>query len=207
MDKLTFETAFLNGALLMAGLIISLGPQNVMAIRHAVAKSYAVPLAIMFISVDAALIVVGVLLASSGAGIAGDSLPSLLTFVAVAYLSWLALNSLGSSLAGRTSSRQITEESHGQFGKVMLAGAAVTFLNPGVYLDTLGLIGTVAVKHQPQQWALALGAISTSLLWFAAIAAGGRLCRPLFNSQLSWRLLDFTAGAVMLLVAWQIFNL
>ncbi|MCB0346437.1 MAG: LysE family transporter [Bdellovibrionales bacterium] len=207
METLSFQTAYFNGALLMSGLIVSLGPQNVMAIRHGISGSYAVTLAALFIAADAGLIVLGVILASSGASFTGEGLPTTLTFVAVAYLSWLALNSLSSAAARGEQRRTEVSEQHNQLGKVMLAGAAVTFLNPGVYIDTLGLIGVVAVKHQPQQWALALGAISTSLLWFLAIALCGRICRPFFQSDASWRTLDLLAGIVMLSVAWQIFSL
>ena len=207
MQQLTFHSAFAHGALVMAGLIITLGPQNIMAIRHGVARVYALRLAALFIAADALLILLGVTLAKTGFAFSGDKLPALLTFVAVAYLSWIGLNSLSSAFS-RDSGKDISMASSAEsVSKVLMAGAAVTFLNPGVYLDTLGLIGVLAVKHQPQHWALALGAISTSVVWFLAIVLCGRLCSPLFRSARAWKVLELVAGAVMLVVAWQIYNL
>lgn len=53
-----------------------------------------------------------------------------------------------------------------------VAAMAVTLLNPHVYLNTVGLIGTLGAQ-QPESGVYTLGAASVSTLWFMALAFGG----------------------------------
>ena len=84
----------------------------------------------------------------------------------------------------------------------MRATLAVSLLNPHVYLDTVVLLGAVAATLQAGEKAGFLaGAVSASLLWFAALGFGARLLRPLFRQPRTWQLLDAVIGLVMLSIA------
>jgi L-lysine exporter family protein LysE/ArgO len=78
---------------------------------------------------------------------------------------------------------------------------ALTWLNPHVYLDTVLLLGSLAVSHQPLQWWFAAGAMAASCLWFPVLGFGARWLRPIFASPSAWRILDLVIAVVMLTIA------
>lgn len=79
----------------------------------------------------------------------------------------------------------------------ILTCLALTWLNPHVYLDTVLLLGSLAVSHQPYQWWFAVGAMCGSCLWFPLLGYGARWLRPVFASPASWRVLDVAIAVVM----------
>lgn len=85
-------------------------------------------------------------------------------------------------------------------GSIAVATAALTFLNPHVYLDTVVMLGTVANQHEPR-WVFAGGAMLGSLVWFAGLGWGAHLLAPVLRSPRAWRAIDLGIAAVMLLVA------
>jgi L-lysine exporter family protein LysE/ArgO len=86
--------------------------------------------------------------------------------------------------------------------KVLLTCAAITFLNPHTYLDTVVLVGSVANQHgETGRWWFFLGSCAGSAVWFLALGYGARLLRPLFARPLTWRLLDGGIAVLMLCIA------
>jgi L-lysine exporter family protein LysE/ArgO len=86
-------------------------------------------------------------------------------------------------------------------GATVAACLAFTWLNPHVYLDTVVLLGSVGAQYAGQRIAFALGAITSSFLFFFSLGYGARLLRPLFESPKAWRVLDGLIGVTMLLLA------
>jgi L-lysine exporter family protein LysE/ArgO len=85
---------------------------------------------------------------------------------------------------------------------VLAAAAALTFLNPHVYLDTVLLLGSIANQHGGDgRWVFALGATLGSFLWFFGLAYGARRLAPLFARPAAWRVLDGVIAAVMATIA------
>lgn len=80
--------------------------------------------------------------------------------------------------------------------------AALTFLNPHVYVDTIVLLGAVG-SAQPLagRAPFALGAIFASLTWFVLIGFGARLLSGFFTSPCAWRYLDAGVGTATLALA------
>jgi len=83
----------------------------------------------------------------------------------------------------------------------LLTCLALTWLNPHVYLDTVLLLGSLAISHRPYQWWFALGAMAASCVWFPLLGFGARWLRPVFASPKSWRILDIVIAAVMWAIA------
>ena len=83
----------------------------------------------------------------------------------------------------------------------MLTTLALTWLNPGVYLDTVVLLGTVATSHGAQRWWFGGGAALGSALWFGVLGFGARLLAPVLARPGAWRVLDVFVAVVMLLTA------
>ena len=82
-----------------------------------------------------------------------------------------------------------------------LTAVALTWLNPHVYLDTVLLLGSLAVSHRPYHWLFAVGAMLGSCLWFPALGYGARWLRPIFANPKAWRVLDIVIALVMWAIA------
>ena len=78
--------------------------------------------------------------------------------------------------------------------------AALTWLNPHVWLDTVVLIGSISAGWTDKP-GFALGAISGSLLFFFALGYGARLLAPVFARPAAWRVLDALVGVTMWVIA------
>jgi L-lysine exporter family protein LysE/ArgO len=87
--------------------------------------------------------------------------------------------------------------------KTLLTLAGFTFLNPHVYLDTIGLIGAVSAQYDADslRYAFATGASLGSLVFFCALGFGARLLAPLMGSSKAWRVLDILVGMTMWAIA------
>jgi L-lysine exporter family protein LysE/ArgO len=83
----------------------------------------------------------------------------------------------------------------------VLTAAALTWLNPHVYLDTVVLLGAVAAAQGDLRWHFGAGAAVASVVWFSALGVGARLLRPLFARPGAWRVLDGMVAVVMTVLA------
>ena len=80
---------------------------------------------------------------------------------------------------------------------------ALTWLNPHVYLDTVGLIGAISTQYDTDMLRLIYfaGATLASFVFFFALGYGARFMASLMTSARSWRVLDVIIGIVMWLIA------
>lgn len=93
----------------------------------------------------------------------------------------------------------------GGLAAALLTCAAMTFLNPHTYLDTVVLVGSVANQQGAEgQWWFWIGATLGSALWFMALGFGARLLRPLFARAVTWRVLDAGIAVLMWSIAWHL---
>ena len=80
--------------------------------------------------------------------------------------------------------------------------ALFTFGNPHVYLDTVVLIGTMAMKFVPfERMLFAAGAALASFVFFFSLAYGARLLAPRMKNQMTWKILDLMIAVIMFLLA------
>jgi L-lysine exporter family protein LysE/ArgO len=80
--------------------------------------------------------------------------------------------------------------------------AALTWLNPNVYLDTMFLLGSIANTHgSTDRWGFAVGAGIASALWFSMLGFGSSLAAPLLARPRAWQALELGITVVVLVVA------
>ncbi len=79
--------------------------------------------------------------------------------------------------------------------------AAVTWLNPHAYLDTVVLVGSVAASYGEQRWWFTAGAILASAVWFGTLAAGARAFSRRLARPATWTIIDALTGLVMIGIA------
>jgi L-lysine exporter family protein LysE/ArgO len=187
-------TAILAGFFLGGSLIIAIGAQNAFVLRQGLLRQHVFPLVLFCAASDAALILLGV----AGFGEAIKAAPSLLkavTWGGAAFLFWYGFTAFRRAMS--TNALE-TGQGAGMSLKAALAqGAAFTWLNPHVYLDTVVLVGGISTTFGDNRWWYALGAATASFAWFFALGYGARLLIPVFQRPTAWRVLDILIGCVM----------
>lgn len=183
-----FATAF--------ALILAIGAQNAFVLRQGLAKAHVFWLCLLCAVSDAILITAGVL--GFGAIVTlYPMLPQIMAWGGAAFLIaygalrlWAAWKGkYAMQLAGKSASLWAT----------LATGAAFTWLNPHVYLDTLGLVGAVSTQYTDvaQKTAFGMGAVTSSFVFFFGLGYGARLLAPIMQSARAWRVLDVLIGLVM----------
>jgi L-lysine exporter family protein LysE/ArgO len=179
-------------------LIVAIGPQNTFVLVQGVRRRH-VALVVGTCAVsDVLMIAVGV--AGAGAVLAGRPLlENVLTGAGVAFL--LAYGALALRRAVRPSAVAVDGPATQSWRAALLTCLAFTWLNPGVYVDTVFLIGPVSHAHAGQRWAFAEGAMAASVAWFVGLGYGARLLAPALGRPSAWRALDAAVAGVMALTA------
>ena len=180
-------------------LIAAVGAQNAFVLRQGIRREHVVPVIALCTMSDIVLISAGI--ASVGALIsAHPGALNIAKFGGAGFLICYGL--LAARRACRPSSLTPAETAPARLPQVLVTCAALTFLNPHVYLDTVLLLGSIANQHgHDGRWVFALGATAGSLLWFFGLAYGARRLAPLFARPAAWRVLDGVIAAVMATIA------
>ncbi len=182
-----FATAF--------ALILAIGAQNAFVLRQGLMRNHVFWLCAFCAVSDALLITAGVL--GFGALVTlYPGFPRLMALAGAAFLlvygamrfhaAWRGGDAM--TLGGRAAGRWAT----------LATAAAFTWLNPHVYLDTLGLIGAVSTQFLGSaKLAFGLGAVTSSFVFFFGLGYGARLLAPMMRSDRAWRFLDLGIGVTM----------
>lgn len=188
-----------SGFLLGLALIVAIGAQNAFVLRQGLRGEHVFAVVAVCAVSDLVLIVAGV----AGTGALLDRVPQAVTVVRWAGAAFLA--GYG-ALAARRALRPVgtlraEAAERTPLPRLVLTAAALTWLNPHVYLDTVVLLGSVAAAQGELRWAFGGGAATASVLWFTALGAGARLLRPVFARPSAWRVLDAVIAVVMVVLA------
>lgn len=193
-------TVFLNGFVLMAGLIVAIGAQNALILRQGLMRRHVGPVVAFCAASDVLLVMAGVF----GVGTALTRLPLLmeaLRWGGALFLAWCGWRA--ARRAWRPGAQGLTAATSTQgLAATLGTTAALTFLNPHVYLDTLVLVGTVAAQQPSAARPLfAAGAGSASVLWFLLLGYGAAALAPWLARPATWRVVDGCVALVMFGVA------
>jgi L-lysine exporter family protein LysE/ArgO len=192
-------TAFPSGFAACALLIVAIGAQNAFVLRQALRNQHVVAIVIACVLADALLISIGVV----GFGRIVQAYPWALALARWLGAAFLLVYGLRALRRARVSHGLVAAgEASPSLRGTLTTLAALTFLNPHVYLDTIVLLGALG-SAQPLagRAPFALGAIAASLAWFVMLGFGGRLFAGCFASPRAWRYLDLGLGSVTVLLA------
>lgn len=176
-------------------LILAIGAQNAFVLRQGLLGAHMGPLVLLCALSDALLIAAGV----AGFGALAAALPWFPRAMALAGAAFLLVyGALRLRAAWRGDYALALSGRSAALGPTLAMGAAFTWLNPHVYLDTLGLVGAVSTQFQgAERLAFGTGAVSASFVFFAALGYGARLLAPVMQSPAAWRRLDLGIALVM----------
>jgi len=186
-------------ALLAAGfgtglsLIVAIGSQNAFLLQQGLRGGAVVPLVVICAVSDLVLIGLGV----GGIGAVLGRWPTAIGVIAVGGgLFLIGYGAVAARRAFRASVMTVGEE-RTPLRKAVLSCVAFTWLNPHVYLDTVLLLGSVAVAHGDGRWLFGLGAGIASAVWFSALGFGARRLAGVFARPAAWRVLDVLIAVTM----------
>lgn len=198
--------SLIHGFLVSGGLIVAIGAQNAFVLKQGLLKQHVFAVALICFLCDVILFNLGVL--GLGSFISEHQMASItLAFVGAGFLFIYALRAWRSAYRGNSSLQISTENPQQHLLKTILMTLSITLLNPHVYLDTVVIIGGVAgtLALSEKIWFL-LGAVLASGCWFFGLAYGSALLIPLFKKPITWRILDFVIGIIMLMIAWGLYQ-
>ncbi len=181
-------------------LILAIGAQNAFVLRQGLLKQHVFVLCLLCAVSDAILITLGV----SGFGWLVTLNPKFPVFLSIGGAVFLIIYGairFKAAFVGQSSQQEGSKKEG--FWPVILTGQALTWLNPHVYLDTLGLIGAISAQYTlfEEKLVFAVFASSASFAFFFSLGYGARLLAPVMQTQKAWRVLDAIIGAVMWIIA------
>jgi L-lysine exporter family protein LysE/ArgO len=176
-------------------LIAAIGAQNAFVLRQGIRREHVLPVVAMCTVSDMVLIAAGI----AGVGVIINAHPGAVNvakFGGAAFL--FGYGALAARRAWRPSALTPSEVAPSRLAGVLLTCAALTFLNPHVYLDTVVLLGTLANEHRDERWLFGVGAVTASAVWFVSLGLGARRLSGLFAKPMTWRILDGVIAATMI---------
>nr|WP_320014429.1 LysE/ArgO family amino acid transporter [uncultured Desulfobacter sp.] len=192
-------TPFLQGFGTGGGLIVAIGAQNAFVLSQGVRKNHHLVVALICIICDAVFISAGV--AGFGSFVSGNPVFSQwVTWGGAGFLIFYGFGSFRSAVKGGR--LQTRDNALRSLGAAVIATLAVTLLNPHFYLDTVILLGSISSQfHGQMRLYFWIGAVCASVIWFISLSLGGQMLAPLFQKQISWRILDSLVCATMWFIA------
>jgi L-lysine exporter family protein LysE/ArgO len=192
-------TALLAGFALSFSLILAIGAQNAFVLRQGLRRAHVGAVVAVCCLSEAALIFAGV----AGFGAVAARAPWAIEAMRWGGAAFLVVYGLRSLRAALTTTEAL--EAGGPAEQSLRAAIVTTLLltwaNPHVYLDTVGLIGAVAATYGADRWMFGTGALLASILFFVLLGFGARALAPIFARPGAWRALDAVVGVTMLALA------
>jgi L-lysine exporter family protein LysE/ArgO len=181
-------------------LILAIGAQNAFVLRQGLLQEHVFWVCLTCALSDAILIAIGV----GGIGTIAAVAPwaiSALTWGGVAFL--VVYGAISLIRAFHPGALQAACANSSTLRATVITALALSWLNPHVYLDTVGLIGAVSTHFHgwPAKLAYAGGATLASFVFFFGLGYGARLLAPVFARPNAWAVLDVAIAVVMWSIA------
>lgn len=196
-------TAATTGFVTAFSLILAIGAQNAFVLRQGLLRAHVFWLCLLCAVSDALLITAGVV----GFGAIVTLYPTFPKIMAYGGATFLLLyGATRFRAAYRGDYALVLEGKSAGLWPTLATAAAFTWLNPHVYLDTLGLIGAISTQftEPPEKTAFGIGAALSSFVFFFGLGYGARMLAPIMQSTRAWRGLDLLIGIVMWILAFSL---
>ena len=188
--------AYSTGLMLSLSLILAIGSQNAFVLRQGILRQHILPTVLFCAVADTILIITGVF-----------GLPLLIADFLEQIVPWLSggaavwLFGYGVLRVRDLFNNKVLEvrvRSVGSLWTTLGAAAALTFINPHVYLDTVMLIGTISLQFTGvNKLAFGAGSATASFVFFPALGYGGYLLSNVMRQPQAWRVLNGIIAVIM----------
>ena len=181
--------AYVTGLMLSLSLILAIGSQNAFVLRQGILRQHVWPIVLFCAVADTLLIMAGVFGLPL---LVADFLEQISPWLFGGAAVWL-FGYGGLRVRDLFDSRvlKIDAPPADSLWTSLGAAAALTFINPHVYLDTVVLIGTISLQFSGvNKLAFGAGAATASFVFFPALGYGGYLLSDIMRQPLAWRVLN-----------------
>jgi L-lysine exporter family protein LysE/ArgO len=176
-------------------LIAAIGAQNAFVLRQGIRREHVLPVVTLCILADLTLIAAGI----AGVGALIGAHPAALAVAKYGGATFLlCYGLLAAKRAWKPAALAPADAAPAKLGAVLATCAALTFLNPHVYLDTVVLLGALANEHGDGRWLFGIGAVVASTVWFSGLGFGARKLAKFFATPRTWRMLDAFIATFMM---------
>lgn len=193
-------SVYFQGIAMGAALILPLGPQNAFVLNQGVRRQYHLMTAALCTLSDILLICGGIF---GGSALLSQStlLLNLVTWAGVTFLLWYGWGALRTAFSGdiQLATAGVMKQSR---WRIVATMAAVTWLNPHVYIDTFVLLGSLGgqLPEEARRW-FALGSVSASIVWFFGLAILAAWLAPVLSTPRAQRVINLLVGVLMWVIA------
>jgi len=196
--------AAISGFSLGLSLILAIGAQNAFVLKQGLKREHVFLVCLTCAASDAILILLGVM----GLGVIIEQAPWLTPVMRYGGAAFLLLYGAKSFIAAWRSSDVLPQAEHIKAALLptLLVCAALTWLNPHVYLDTVLLIGSISTQFPGEKGLFATGAMLASFVFFFSLGYAAAWLRPIFAKPLSWRVLEVIVGVTMWVIAYKLLS-
>ncbi|TLP57593.1 amino acid transporter [Parasedimentitalea maritima] len=181
-------------------LIMAIGSQNAFVLRQGLRRQHVFWICLTCATSDALLITAGVM-GFGSLTLVWPWFEQAMRWGGAAFLFWYGARNLLAAWRGgealQTNGSALVEVA---LLPVLMTVAALTWLNPHVYLDTVVLLGAISAQY-PQPLLFGLGAAIASFTFFFSLGYGAAALAPLFAHPRSWQVLDVVVGLTMWAIA------
>ncbi|MEO8241611.1 MAG: LysE/ArgO family amino acid transporter [bacterium] len=191
--------AAVSGFLTGLSLILAIGAQNAFVLRQGIRREHVGWVVAVCALSDAVLIAAGV----AGFGIVVTVVPWIagaMRWLGVGFLVIYGALRFRAALRGGEVLRP-AGDAVVPLGQVVATCLVLTWANPHVYLDTMVFTGSISTHHAPHEAAFGVGAVLSSLTFFATLGYGARLLAPIFASPRAWVVLEVVVAVTMWTIA------
>ncbi|NOR62340.1 MAG: LysE family transporter, partial [Rhodobacteraceae bacterium] len=193
-------SAAVTGFFTAFALILAIGAQNAFVLRQGLLGHHVFAVALTCALSDAILIALGV--AGFGALVEQfPSLPLIMRFAGAAFL--VGYGALRFYAAWKGGGHLEAAKPAASLRATIITCLMLTWLNPHVYLDTLGLLGAISTQFEStsSKVVFAISAVTASFTFFFSLAYGAKLMSPIMQSNRAWQIMDVGIGGLMWLLA------
>lgn len=197
----------LKGFTVTFSLIVAIGAQNAFVLKQGLKKEYIFSIVAICIFIDILLISSGVF----GIGYLVSKNPSILKVIAIIgmlFLTFYGLTCLKSAF--KNEHLDIAKEKKKKsFKEIFVLLMLFSLLNPHTYLDTILLIGGIGASYTilNDKLCFLLGSLIASTVWFVSLGFGSRFLIPIFQKNITWKILDICIAIMMFSIAFSLVKL
>jgi len=184
---------FIQGFIIGLSLILAIGPQNLFVIRQGLRKSFVFIVCLICSLSDTILIIIGITFSSYLSSIS----PLLIYILKIIGSIWLITYGILKIKNSFKLKEVKIDDKNEIIQNVILTTLTLTFLNPHVYLDTVILVGTIALNFQ-YKLSFGIGVVTSSFVFFFGLGYFSNYISKFIQNNKSWFWMDNIFGTLMI---------
>ncbi|MDE6886079.1 MAG: LysE family transporter [Helicobacteraceae bacterium] len=194
----------LKGFLIAFSLFAAIGAQNIFVIKQGIIKNHIFWVCFTCIMCDIIFVSIGIF------GVAqvlsnNKIISIMLGIFGAIFISYYALNSLKSAINAKESLNIVQNSKKNSLKKTITQTLLITLLNPHVYLDTIIILGAIALPLDlGEKIAFEIGIIFASCSWFLCIGYASNKAHMLFKNPKTWAIFNAISSLIMFYIAFEL---